>query len=67
MYNEDVSIDFSANVAPFSASLSQAIKQMESFGASADTGVAKIAKLDGAALKVVKTFGKFVLICLKYF
>jgi len=60
VYNEDVSIDFSANVAPFSASLSQAIKQMESFGASADTGVAKIAKLDGAALKVVKTFGKFV-------
>jgi len=60
VYNEDVSIDFSANVAPFSASLSQAIKQMESFSASADTTVGKVAKLDGSLLNVVKTLGKWV-------
>lgn len=60
MYNEDVSIDFSANVAPFSASLSQAIKSLENMSASADTTVAKIGKLDNVALSVVKTLGKFL-------
>jgi TP901 family phage tail tape measure protein len=60
VYNEDVSIDFSANVAPFSASLSQAIKGLENMSASADSTVAKIGKLDNVALAAVKTFGKFL-------
>jgi len=60
VYNEDVSIDFSANVAPFSASLSQAIKGLENMSASADSTVARIGKLDNVALAAVKTFGKFL-------
>ena len=60
MYNEDVSIDFSANVAPFSASLTQAIKQLESFGASSDGAVSKVGLLNTAALGLTKTMGKFL-------
>lgn len=60
MYNEDVSIDFSANVAPFSASLTQAIKQLETFGASADGTTGKLSKLNSATLALSKIFGRFV-------
>jgi hypothetical protein len=60
VYNEDVSIDFSANVAPFSASLTQAIKQLESFGASADGAVGKVNLLNTATLSLVKGLGKFL-------
>jgi len=60
VYNEDVSIDFSANVAPFSASLAQAVKGLENMSAASDTTLAKIGKLDNVAVSMVKTFGKFV-------
>jgi TP901 family phage tail tape measure protein len=60
VYNEDVSIDFSANIAPFSASLTQAVKQLETFGASADTATGRVGKLNTATLSVVKVLGKFV-------
>ena len=60
MYNEDVSIDFSANISPLSASLNQAIKQIQGFGAGADTATAKLTKFDEIALKGVKSLGKFV-------
>lgn len=53
MANEEVNIDFNANVAPFTQSLNQAISSLGQFTAGADGVLGSIAKLNAVTVKIV--------------
>ena len=53
MANEEVNIDFNANVAPFTQSLNQAIASLGQFTAGADGVLGSIAKLNAVTVKIV--------------
>ncbi|CAB4194546.1 Phage tail tape measure protein, partial [uncultured Caudovirales phage] len=57
MFNEEVNIDFNANVAPFSSSLTQAINQLGQFSAGADTAMGSLSKLSGISVALIKHTG----------
>jgi len=54
MLNQDVSIDFNANVAPLNAALSQGIAQVQQMAKSTDSAVGKLNGLNSAFLSLTQ-------------
>jgi len=59
VFNEDVTVDFNANVGPYTSSLGQALAMTNQFSAANDIGIAKLGNLNKISLALVQSTAMF--------
>jgi len=59
VFNEDVTVDFNANVGPYTSSLGQALAMTNQFSAANDIAIAKLGNLNKISLSLIQSTAAF--------